>query len=109
MASFSRMASITASTKRSPGMVSGLEGAYVTNISSLACLPLDPVSPELELGVAGLAWRETLQTMVEGGLDIVEGDLLTVSGVDYPVRAVANWTWGPDSTDFLVLYLEDIK
>ena len=26
-------------------------------------------------------------------LDIREGDMLTVGGVDYPIRACASWTW----------------
>lgn len=27
-------------------------------------------------------------------LDIREGDLLTVAGVDYPIRSCAAWAWG---------------
>lgn len=107
--SFARMATVTASTKRSPGVTSGLEGAYVENIASLVCLPLDPVSPDLELGIEGLAWHEILQTAVDGSLDIVEGDILVVSGTEYPIRAVGDWDWRPTAKTFRVLYVEDRK
>lgn len=110
MASFAELASITASTKRRgsiPG--SGLEPAYAEEIASLKCLPLDPVDAEVAQGIEGLSFREILQTSVEGGLDIVEGDLLVVGSTEYPVRVVKDWLWPPDATDYLILYLEDKK
>lgn len=107
MASFDRMASVTASTKRSGGITDGLETAYAEKIASLKCLPLDPVSPDLALGIEGLSWRETLQTATEGDLDIVEGDLFVVATVEYPVRAVAEWEW--KGSEYKMLYLEDRK
>jgi len=107
MASFDEMATVTASTKRSAGIVDGLEAGYVENIASLKCLPLDPISPELSLGIEGLGWRETLQTYTEGGLDIVEGDLLVVGSTEYPVRAVAEWTWR--GSEYSMLYVEEVK
>jgi hypothetical protein len=110
MASFAQLASVTASTKRGGGIdVNGLEIAYTTNIASLKCLPLDPVSPELGQGIEGLAFKEILQTTVEGGLDIIEGDILVVGSNEYPIRAVGEWTWPPDGLDYLMLTLEDRK
>ena len=109
MASFAELASVTASTKRSSGIADGLESGYTEEIASLKCLPLDPVSPEVAQGVEGLSFRELLQTSVEGGLDILEGDILVVGSDEYPVRAVSEWTWPPDGTDYLVLLLEDAK
>jgi len=109
MGSFEKLATVTASTKRSPGIVGGLEGAYAENIASLSCLPLDPVSPDLVLGIEGLAWYETLQTAVDGGLDIVEGDILVVGSESYPIRSVADWTWPVNGKDYVVLYLENRK
>ena len=109
MGSFAQLASITASTKRSGGIVSGMEVGNVASIPTLKCLPLDPVSPDIELGIEGLAWYETLQTAVEGGLNIVEGDILVVGTKEYPIRAVADWNWPPDGADYLILYLEDQK
>ncbi len=109
MASFERLASVAASTKRSGGIVGGKEVGYVAHIESLACLPLDPVSPELAQGIEGLAWRELLQTMVDGGLDVREGDILVVGEDEYPIRAVADWTWPPTAKAYRVLFLEERK
>ena len=109
MSSFARMATVTASTKREGGVAAGLEVGMVAKIATLKCLPLDPISPDLVLDIEGLAWHETLQTVVEGGLDIAEGDILVVGAVEYPVRAVADWNWRPAGVDFVTLYLEDRK
>lgn len=107
MSSFARLATVTASTKRSAGIVSGKESGYTTEIAALKCLPLDPVDPNVSLGVAGLAFHELLQTAIDGGLDIVEGDLLVVATVEYPIRAVADWNW--KGTNYVTLLLEDQK
>lgn len=107
MASFDELASVTASTKRRGAIVAGLEPDYSEQIASLSCLPLDPVSPEIAMGVEGLSFREILQTAVEGGLDIVEGDLLVVSGTEYPIRSVADWEWR--GSTYKMLLLEDRK
>lgn len=108
--SFARMATVTASTKRSGGVdANGRELAYAEEIASLKCLPLDPVTPEIAMGFTGLAFREILQTACEGGLDVVEGDILVVGSDEYPIRAVADWTWPADGTDTLTLTLEDRK
>ena len=109
MASFAELASVTASTKRSGGIASGLESAYAESIASLKCLPLDPVTPGVAMGIEGLSFREILQTAVEGGLDIKEGDLLVVGAIEYPIRAVEDWTWPPDAKVYMILYLEDKK
>lgn len=109
MSAFDKMATVTASTKRGGTVVDGLEQTETEVIASLSCLPLDPVSPEVAQGFEGLGFREILQTAVDGGLDIQEGDILTVSGTDYPIRAVADWYWRPDGTDYVVLILEDTK
>jgi len=110
MASFERLATVTASTKRGGGYdANGLEVAYTENIASLACLPLDPIDPQIALGIEGLGWQEALQTAVQGGLDIVEGDLLVVAGTEYPIRAVADWTWPPSALAYMILFLEDKK
>ena len=109
MASFAELASVTASTKRSGGIVDGLETAYAVQIASLKCLPLDPVDPLLAQEFEGLTFRELLQTTVEGGLNIIENDLLVVGSKEYPIKSVANWTWPPDAKDFLTLILVDRK
>ena len=107
--SFSRLATVTASTKRRGTISGGMEGAYATSIASLKCLPLDPVTPEVAQGIEGLSFREILETTVEGGLDIVEGDTLVVGSAEYPIRAVSEWYWPPDAANYLALYLENRK
>jgi hypothetical protein len=107
--SFARMATVTASTKRVGAIVDGLEPDPVTNIATLKCTPLDPVDPEVDQGIDGLSFREILQTFVDGGLDIVEGDLLVVAGTEYPIRAVGDWYWPKSTADYVRLLLEDKK
>ena len=106
---FTRMASVTASTKRPPALSSGVRGAAEANLSSLSCFPLDPVDAELRGRLGIDTPHELLQTFVQGGLDIEEGDILTVSSVDYPIRAVEEWYWPNDSADYLRLVVEELK
>ena len=107
--SFDRFATVTASTKRPPDIVGGKRGAPVTTLTSLRCTPLDPVDPENRERFGLNAPMELLQSYVEGGLDIREGDLLVVSSVEYPIRAVGNWYWPPDEANYLHLVLEQLK
>ena len=109
---FRLFATVTASTKRPPAISSGKRGVAATNIASLQCTPLDPVDsvdPEIRQRLMLNTPHEILQAFVEGGLDIVEGDILTVSSVDYPIRAVGQWLWPVDGTNTCYLILEDLK
>ena len=108
-AGFARFATVTASTKRPPAIAGGKRGSPATNVESLSCTPLDPVDPELRERLGLETPHELLQTFVEDGVDIKEGDLLVVGGTEYPVRAVADWNWPPDAADFVQLVLEDLK
>lgn len=107
--SFERLATVTASTKREGAVADGLTGDLAVSVASLKCTPLDPVTPEVAAMVGLENFAEVLQTMCEGGLDIVEGDKFYVSTTEYTVRAVAEWNWRPSASDTLVLYLEDLK
>ncbi len=107
--SFAKLATVTASTKRQGAVASGLAGDMTVGIASLKCLPLDPATPEVLASVGLKAFHELLQTMCEGGLDIIEGDLLVTGGVEYPVRAVAEWNWRPSASNTLQVFVEDIK
>lgn len=93
MSSFSRMATVTASTKRSPAQSDGKIGALATHVSSLSCTPLDPVNAEIRTRLGLNTPHEVLQTFVDSAVDIREGDYLVVSGEQYPVRSVGEWTW----------------
>lgn len=113
-ASFTRMTSVTASTKRSPALdANGMRGEPATNIASLVCTPLDPADSEQ---ARDLAFRlrqeldspfEILQTFVDADLDITEGDVLVVADKDYPIRGVNDWSWR--GSRYLHLLLESSK
>ena len=107
MTSFSRMASVSASTKRPPAISSGKRGAASTKISSLKCTPLDPVDAETARRVNVGTGYEVLQCFTEAGQDIKEGDLLVVGSKEYPIRAVADWVWR--GSTYLHLFLEEQK
>jgi hypothetical protein len=47
MSSFNKLATIQASTKRSPGGSSSKRSTPATQIAELNCTPLDPVQPEI--------------------------------------------------------------
>jgi len=108
-AGFSRFATVTASTKRPPAVSSGKRGSPAEEISSLSCLPLDPVDAEVRERLGLDTPHELLQTFVQGGQDIREGDLLVVGSAEYPIRAVEDWRWPPDTADYVRLVLEDLK
>jgi len=109
MSTFSLFATVTASTKRPPALSGGRRGAAAASIASLKCTPLDPLTPEIALR-AGLGTPfEGLQAFTEKGLDIVEGDILTVSSKDYPIKAVGDWYWPMDGNNYQFLVLELLK
>jgi len=108
-AGFSRFATVTASTKRPPAVSSGKRGVPATEISSLKCLPLDPVDAEVRERLGLDTPHELLQTFAQGGLDIREGDFLVVGSTEYPIRAVEDWRWPPDEADYVRLVLEELK
>ena len=62
-----RLMNQTASTKRSPAIVSGKRGTPTTNLASLRCSPLDPVAPDLAQRMGLNTPHELLQTTVDGG------------------------------------------
>lgn len=106
-AGFGRGATITASTKRSPAASGGKRGVPTTFIATLQCAPLDPVDPETRQRLAINTPHELLQTFVDAGLDILEGDILVVDSVDYPIRSAAQWSWR--GSEFVHLIIEELK
>lgn len=108
-AGFTKMATVTASTKRSPAVSGGKRGAATENIASLKCTPLDPVTAEVAERFGLQTPHERLTCFTEGDLDILEGDILVVSSVDYPIKAVGEWTWPRSTTEYKQLILEQLK
>ena len=106
-AGFRSAATVTASTKRSPAPSSGKRGVPTTWLSSLQCTPLDPVDPETRQRLAINTPHELLQTFVDAGLDIIEGDILVVDSEEYPIRSAAQWTWR--GSEFVHLIIEELK
>src|SRR3954452_18572524 len=108
--SFAHLATVNASTKRSPAISGGKRGAPATNISSLQCTPLDPVDPEVRQRLMLDSPNVILETFVEnadGTIDIVVGDILVVSTTEYPIKAVEDWTWR--GTTYRHLFVEKLK
>jgi hypothetical protein len=107
--SFAKFATVTASTKRSPGVSGGKRGAPATEIAELSCTPLDPVQPEVAFRAGLENPFELLETFVDGTLDIKEGDILVVGSREYPIKSAAEWTWRRSGSRFLHLILEENK
>lgn len=111
MSSFPEFATVSANTKRAPAISGGKRGTPTANLTSLNITPLDPVDPELRERLNLKAEHELLQTFIEDAddatIDILEGDLLTVAGTDYPIRSVAEWTW--EDGVYYRLVVEDLK
>lgn len=63
---FKRMTTVTASTKRAPAISGGLRGDPATNIVSLKCTPLDPLSADVQKRVMIQTVYQALQTFVDG-------------------------------------------
>ncbi len=104
------MASVTASTKRSPAPdANGIVTAPVAHLASVAIFPLAPMDDQVRqlLGMTAIA-GEIWQTFTRE-TDIKEGDVLTVASVEYPVRAVGDWPWRPTGADRVVVAIEEIK
>lgn len=107
-ASFDRLATVTASTKRA-AYASNKWSAPATSIASLACTPLMPVSERTVLSAGLEAPHDMLECYVAGGLDIVAGDILVVSSIEYEIRWLGRWYWRPDAADTLQLVVQKVK
>lgn len=94
-------------------MAGGKRGDRVANLSSVPCLPVDPVDPRNEIAQRlGLDSPIELYQTVVYSADIKTGDAVTVDGVTYVVRGLGPFA-GPSratvSEAFMVLYLERAK
>lgn len=102
-----RLLTVTASTKRTPIMVSGVRGVPVLLLEDIRCTPLDPIDPEVRQSLMLESPHELLQTFIDGSLDVREGDILVVDNREYPIRACGDWTWR--GSKFFQLFIEDFK
>ncbi len=106
-AGFVRTATLIASTRRPPPLSGGKRGAPLPYLDDIWITPLDPVDPETRQRLALQTPHELLQTFADGGLDIVEGDVLVVDGAEYPVRSAAEWLWR--NSQYVHLIIEELK
>lgn len=110
-ASFTHLATVTASTKRSPDidLTTKKAGDATTWIASLKCTRLIPVgnSDELQKMLQLETFVQLLETYVQDGLDIITGDFLVVATKEYPVRLTQPFPFGNEQR--LRIVLEDIK
>ena len=95
---FQHMASATATVKRPPAIVDGKRGApTLVDGVSLDIFPLMPLDPQVRQSLALDTPHLLLMTYTEGSsIDLLEGDLLVVDSVEYPVKRIARWpydTW----------------
>lgn len=107
MTAFDRFASETAATKRAT-LSSGKASGHTSYLTGVACMPLAPVDAETRNRPELQTFEVIKETYVKTGLDIIEGDLLTLGGVDYPIRAVENWPWAT-GVAYLRLVVEVLK
>jgi hypothetical protein len=91
-ASFAKMATVSASTKRKPAAVDGKSSGPVTYLTGLLITPLMPVTPEIVQMYRLHSPRDSYRAYIEGNPDIVEGDILVIGGTEYQIPGVADWT-----------------
>lgn len=103
---------VTASTKRNASLSGGRLGAATTHLASLLITPLWPAGNEtvrtLDLN-SPREFKECYHVPVTADPlpDVKEGDILTVSGTDYPVYFAGEWTDGDIPT--LHLVVQEVK
>lgn len=98
-----RMFTVTASTKRPPEFTGTKRGEAITNLYSLKCAPLRPISKQLSERASTNTPYVMLETCCVDTADVQMGDYLIVDGRDYPVKFVERWT------GFLTIALEDLR
>lgn len=111
--SFDRMATGLADTKRLPAMdANKLRGAPAAHLSGVVCTPLDPLTSDL-IQTWGLdASHELLQTFINHGVDVKQGDIFTptngpYAGKELQVERAGEWEW--KNSSFVHLALQEYK
>lgn len=107
----STIATVKASTKRTPPPSGGKVGAPITQLPTVYVAPLMPVNPETVNTDVLESPRTAKETFVfadhENVLpDIVEGDLLVIGSVTYIIRTAPPWE-RPDTGSYLHLIVEE--
>lgn len=104
-----QLMSSTASTKRNPAVSGSQRAAAVANLTGLRCTPLIPVSTDVLARIGTDAPYNLYECYVLGAQDIVEGDILTIGGTDYPVRWAQAWTGVGPLSSYVHLAVEKVR
>lgn len=108
--SFDVIATVTASTKKPAVISGGKRGAMESYLTGIKITELTPVSPELRARLDLGTVYELKQCFVLGSPDIKDGHYLTVGGIDYPVRYVAEYPATTNTGDSrLHLIIEELR
>lgn len=105
-ASFARLATATASTKRNPAAAGGKVGVPVAKLASINIVPPMPVSSEIAAYYRLQSPREAFVSYTEGTPDLLEGDILTTGAVDYRVVAAGLW---PANQSYTEIVIQQVK
>jgi len=107
--SFTRLATVSCSTKRA--VQSGKQRSEATTyLTGLKCTPLDPLDPQVRATMELKTPADTLETMIEGAPDIQPGDILVVGSKEYPIDSVAKYDGASSGKGaFVHLVIEDLK
>ena len=106
-ASFDGMATVTASTKRKATVSGGKRSGFTVPISTMKCLPIDPIDSQTRYTFGTEIAVESKQTFCRASLDIREGDYLVVGSTNYQIIGVAEWSWIDE--DFKHLLMNEVK
>lgn len=112
--SFSRMATVVASTKRMASMQAGSAGSSGVHLSQLMVYPISPMSTAMSARMDITLLTpvldepyEVMQTFAEGSPDVRKGDVLVVAGKDYPISFVEDWSFRNDRRIRIILEQPD--
>lgn len=96
MGSFTKQATVQASTLRNPATAGGIRAGPAPHLGDVRITPLDPLiemAPEIKERLKPQATPHKLfQTFTEAE-DIADEDVLVVGGKRYPIRFVEVWSW----------------
>jgi hypothetical protein len=111
MSSFSSTLTVKAVLKVPGTFVDGKRAENAESVT-IRCTPLTPIPVNDR---ENMLLRQQLNTplklfdtYVPGTIEVSEGYILTVSAVDYPVRAIESWPWRGTET-YKRLILEEAK
>jgi len=103
-ASFLKVATVQASTKRPAPIVGGKAGDAVTSIASLKVTPIIPASRELVIANSlETTTGKLFETWTIGSNDVKTSDVLVVGASEYPIRAVNTYPFKSETRKQMII------